>query len=74
MAQPLKTAHDAQFSTVELSDYDRRIIDRQRAVKTLREQYWSALSDERYTEAMRLQDDLRAAQRALESVQSFARR
>ena len=74
MAQTLKTAHDEQFSTVELSDFDRRIIDRQRAVQTLRERYWSALSEERYTEAMRLQDHLRAAQRALESAQSFARR
>jgi hypothetical protein len=53
-----------------LTEEEQRRIQDVRHIQNLREQYWSALTDGPAYEAMRLQDELRLAQRRLQERMS----
>lgn len=67
MTQPLGPMHNDTPSRpdVLLSDTERRRLVQQRRVQMLRSQYWAALDEGRNHDALRIQDELRSAQRRL---------
>lgn len=63
---PESSLSPEMLPSASLSEAERRRIQDVRNIQNLREQYWSALTNGPAYEAMRLQDELRLAQRRLQ--------